>query len=379
MSGHQHHSGLALQSTVLPEGELELALRPAAIEAPGPGEIIVQVEAVPINPTDLSMLLGPADPTKARAEAGGLRIPLTAPQAQLMARRTGLSLCPGMEGAGRIVGAGPGCEELVGRTVAAMGGGMFAQYRQLGIDDCILFPEGVEPALCAASFVNPLTALGMTETMRAEGHHAIVHSAAASNLGQMLVRLCAADGIPLINIVRSAEQTALLRSIGAQYICDSSAPGFVAELTAAVAETGATLAFDAIGGGGLAATILGAMEAALATAAGGFSHYGSDIHKQVYIYGMLDPSTIEIRRNAGLAWGVGGWLMTHRLARLTPATVTAMKARIRDEIDTIFASEYAGVIGLDDLLDPAVLRRCAARSTGGKLLLDPSGATKTAL
>lgn len=371
MSAQQPFTGLALQSTVLPEGELELALRPAAIDAPGPGEVIVRIEAVPINPTDLSMLIGPADTSEARVEDTGLRIKLTPAQAQMMARRTGLSLCPGMEGAGRIAAAGPGCEDLIGRTVAMMSGGMFAQFRRVAIDDCILFPEGVAPATCAASFVNPLTVLGMIETMRAEGHKAIVHTAAASNLGQMLTRLCIADGIGLISVVRNAAQAELLRSIGATHVCDSSAPGFVAELTAMIAETGATLAFDAIGGGGLAATILGAMEAALTARAGSFDHYGSAVHKQVYIYGALDLSTIEIRRNAGLAWGVSGWLMTHRIGRLDPERVVAMKVRIRDEIGGIFASDYAGVVGLGELLDPAVLRQCAARSTGGKLLLNP--------
>ena len=149
----------------------------------------------------------------------------------------------------------------MGRAVATRSNfGMYAQYRIAKVSDCMLLPEGVTPKQGASAFINPLTALGMAETMRREGHTALVHTAAASNLGQMLNRVCLMDGIDLVNVVRSAEQVDILRRIGAKYIVNSTSPTFNKDLTEALAETNATLAFDAIGGGPTAQTILASME-----------------------------------------------------------------------------------------------------------------------
>jgi NADPH2:quinone reductase len=365
-----------LRSTLHPDGRLELSLQGVDIGKPAPGEIIVRVDAAPVNPSDLGMLLGPADLTQAREEGSGagkrVLIPLAPHHANALARRFGLSLCPGLEGAGVVVAAGEECGPLLGRTVAMFGGGMFARFRKITPDKCLLFPDGAPPPRCAASFVNPLTALGMLDTMRREGHSALVHTAAASNLGLMLNKLCRHEGVPIINIVRRQEQVRGLQELGAQYVCDSSSPTFFADLVAMIGETRATLAFDAIGGGALASTIISAMEAVFAPEE--YYIYGSNVHKQVYVYGQLDPSPIQILRGAGNAWGVSGWLMMNHLAKLEPDAVQAMKDRIVREIDTVFASQFSAEVSLEGMLSVDTLSAVSRRSTGSKYLLTPNKA-----
>ena len=251
---------------------------------------------------------------------------------------------------------------------------MYSRYRTLKVDQCLVLPPGTTAAEGASCFVNPLTALGMVETMRLEGHTALVHTAAASNLGQMLNRICIADGVPLVNIVRSPAQVGLLRSIGATHVCDSASPTFMADLTQALVETGATLAFDAIGGGRLASQILTCMEAALNHSAAAYSRYGSSTHKQVYLYGSLDTSPTEIVRNVGMAWGVGGWLLFPFLNRIGPAGAQRLRERVTAELKTTFASRYAGTISLTEALTPEAIARYGKRATGEKFLIDPSRA-----
>jgi NADPH2:quinone reductase len=293
-----------------------------------------------------------------------------------MAGRLDQSMPVGNEGAGTVVeaGASPAAQALLGRTVAAVGGAMYSQYRTLKADQCLVLPPGTTAAEGASCFVNPLTALGMVETMRLEGHTALVHTAAASNLGQMLNRICIADGVPLVNIVRKAEQVQLLRSMGARHVCDSSSPTFMADLTQALVETGATLAFDAIGGGRLASQILTCMEAALSRSAKEYSRYGSSTHKQVYLYGNLDTSPTEIVRNVGMAWGVGGWLLFPFLNRIGPAAAQRLRERVAAEIGTTFASRYAASISLAEALTPAAIARYGRRATGEKFLIEPNRA-----
>ena len=197
-----------------------------------------------------------------------------------------------------------------------VGGGMYTQYRRIPVRDCIVLPDDATAPEGASLFVNPLTALGFVETMRAEGHKAIVHTAAASNLGQMLVRICQSDGIPLVNIVRSAEQENLLRQLGATYVVKSSDPDFLSDLEEAIAATGATIGFDAIGGGKLAGQILMAMEKVASRNLEGYNRYGSNTFKQVYIYGGLDPGPTVFNRTFGFSWSVGGWLVFPFLQRL---------------------------------------------------------------
>jgi len=368
--------GRSLLSTISSSGELRLQLAERELAAPAGSEVVVAVEASPINPSDLGVLLGAVAPGALRPD--GPDLVGTVPEAALPLYRDRLDkpLPVGNEGAGTVIAAGPDAETLIGRRVALSGGSMWADYRVADAAAVVELPDDVSTAEGAALFVNPLTALSMVETMRAEGHSALVHTAAASNLGQMLVRICAADGIGLVNIVRRTEQAQVLRDLGAVHVLDSSAPDFPDRLTAAIRETGATLAFDAIGGGPLAGEILTAMERAqppLTT----YTPYGTTVHKQVYIYGSLDFSPTVIDRKFGLTWGVGGYLLMNALARLGGEAIGRMRARVLAEAKTTFASSYAQTIGLRDVLQPDVLAVFARRSTGAKYLIDPTSDRST--
>ncbi|MBI5263210.1 MAG: zinc-binding dehydrogenase [Bradyrhizobium sp.] len=371
-------TGLQLRSLIKASGELEISLVEVATPEPGPDEVVVRVEATPINPSDLGLLLGAADLKTAKASGSKERPVITAkvPEAGMraMAGRLDQSMPVGNEGAGVVIktGSSDAARALMGKTVAMIGGAMYAQYRCLKIRECLPLPDGTSPAEGASCFVNPLTALGMTETMRREGHKALVHTAAASNLGQMLNRICLKDGIPLVNIVRSKEQGDILRGIGAKYVVDSSAATFMDDLTTALTETGATLAFDAIGGGRLAGQILTCMEAAINRTAKEYSRYGSNVHKQVYVYGSLDNGPIELIRGFGMAWGVGGWLLFPFLQKIGPAEAARLRQRVVDELKTTFASHYTRVVSLQEALDPANIAVYAKRATGEKFLINPN-------
>lgn len=375
----QSNTGKMLQllSTVKGDGTLELTLAEVDVPRPGPEEVLVRVEATPINPSDLGLLLGGADPASARAGGSGERPVITAdvPQTVMpaMAARLDEPLPVGNEGAGVVVEAGddPAAQALMGRTVAIFGGAMYAQYRVMKADQCLVLPEGTSARDGASCFVNPLTALGMTETMRLEGHTALVHTAAASNLGQMLNRICLADGIELVNIVRRREQEALLREIGAVHVVNSSSADFAGELTEALATTGATIAFDAIGGGELAGQILASMEAAIVRTSTGFNRYGSDVHKQVYIYGGLDRGPTVLNRTFGMAWGVGGWLLPPFLARIGPEASQKLRERVAAEIKTTFASHYTREVSLAEALTPEAIAVYGKQATGEKYLINP--------
>ena len=359
--------------TTASEDRITLTLASEPVPQPGEGEVLVRMEAAPINPSDLGLLLGPADPATLRREGEATVADIPPQLSRAVSARLGQALPAGNEGAGTVVAAGPGAEALVGRTVAIAGGQMYAQYRVARARECLPLPEGTPAEAGASSFVNPMTALAMLGTMRLEGYEALVHTAAASNLGQMMVKLCTAEGVPLVNIVRSAERAALLRGIGATHVVNSNDPDFRKQLTAAITETGAFLAFDAIGGGKLANQILQAMEAAAQARSPGFSVYGSTQMKQVYLYGALDTSPTEITRGAGMAWGVGGWLLTPYLQRAGAEEVGRMRAEVAENLTTIFASHYTSRITLSEALEPETVRAYARRATGEKYLLLPNG------
>jgi len=375
MSAPLPATGLQLRSLLRDSGEIEISLAEVPVALPGPGEVLVRVEAAPINPSDLGLMLGPANVAAGRAGGTSASPCFTAPVPQAtmtaLAARVGLSLPVGNEGAGTVIAAGEGAGHLVGRRVAVFGGAMYAEFRTASLADCLVLPEGATAAQGASWFVNPFTALGMIETMRREGHTAMVHTAAASNLGQMLLRICRADGIALVNIVRSVEQVALLRGQGADWALDSTAPDFADRLVDALTATGATLAFDAIGGGRLAGQILAAMEAAARRSAASYSVYGSAVHKQAYIYGALNTGPTEFVRSFGFAWGMGGWLLPPRLAQFGAETVERMKARVAAELTTTFASHYTGEVSLAEVVRPEALARFTRRATGEKYLLVP--------
>ncbi|MBY8821531.1 NADH oxidase [Sphingomonas colocasiae] len=368
--------GLELRSLVSAGGELRLHLRTMPVPPPADDEITVRIEASPVNPSDLGTLLGPVDLASLTRHGDGETAYVTgmiAPEHRgRLAGRFGEELRVGNEAAGIVVEAGGAMRAMIGKRVAMFGGAMYAEYRTINARDCLVLPPGTDPAKGAAAFVNPLTALGMVEVMRSEGHHALLHTAAASNLGQMLNRLCIRDNIPLVNVVRSAPQAALLRDAGAAFVCDSSAPDFEEILVAALAETGATLAFDAVGGGGLAGRILSSMEKALDRRAGSYSRYGSAVHKQVYIYGSLDPGPTIIDRKAGMAWGIGGWLVLPFLERIGPERAARLRERVIADLGTIFRTRYAREISLAELLTPETLRACARNGTGAKMLVNPA-------
>jgi NADPH:quinone reductase-like Zn-dependent oxidoreductase len=378
VSSENHKTGLQLRSLLKKSGELEVSLANVPTPEPKDDEIVVRVEATPINPSDLGLLFGPADMAAAKFSGTQESPVVTAkmPDAALkgMAARLDESMPVGNEGAGVVVqaGASEAAQALMGKTVSMIGGAMYAQYRVVRAKDVMALPEGTTAADGASWFVNPLTSLGMTETMRREGHKALVHTAAASNLGQMLNKICLKDGIGLVNIVRSQEQAAILHKIGAKHVVDSSAASFMDDLTNALVETGATIAFDAIGGGKLAGQILTGMEIAINKTAKEYSRYGSNVHKQVYIYGSLDTRAVEFNRAFGMAWGVGGWLLFPFLQKIGRADGEKLRQRVVAELKTTFASHYTKVVSLQEALQPSNIEIYNKRSTGEKFLINPN-------
>jgi NADPH2:quinone reductase len=371
-------NSLQLQSLIKSDGELQLSLVSLPMPEPRADQVLVRMEAAPLNPSDLGLLFGAADMGTAQ-QSGDAQRPVIAARVpagamKAMAPRVGIAMPVGNEGAGLVVAAGssPTAQALIGTRVAVLGGAMFSQYRCMAADQCLPLPADATSADGASCFVNPLTALGMVETMRREGHSALVHTAAASNLGQMLNRICLQDGVPLVNIVRKPEQVALLRAMGAQHVCNSSSPDFMAELTDALAATGATIAFDAIGGGRLPGQILSCMEAAINRSAKEYSRYGSATHKQVYLYGMLDTSPTEILRTFGMAWGIGGWLLFPFLQKLGPAGAQALKTRVAAELKTTFKSHYSKEVSMAQALQLDSIAIYGKRATGEKFLINPS-------
>ncbi len=370
-------TNLTMLTLVKPEGQLEVSLARRPMPEPRDHEVLVRVLATPINPSDLGLLVGAADMSTARASVrDGLPVvtaDVAAPGMRAMAGRVGEALPLGNEGCGLVVAAGASesAQALIGKTVALIGGEIYAEYRCLPAAMCMVLPDGTDPRDGASCFVNPLTSLAFAETMRMEGHKAIVHTAAASNLGQMLVKICAQDGIPLVNIVRSAAQAELLRGIGATHIVDSSAEGFLDALTAAIVATEATLGFDAIGGGKLAGQMLACMEAAAVTRMTTYNRYGSDTFKQVYVYGALDMSPTMINRNFGFSWALSGFLLTPFLAKAGPEVNARMRQRVLDELTTTFKSHYSHEVSLTEALNLETMLAYNAKRTGEKYLIRP--------
>ncbi|MGP4714234.1 MULTISPECIES: zinc-binding dehydrogenase [unclassified Psychrobacter] len=368
---------LQLISTISDDNKLTVSLQDIGMPQPSDDEVVVRIEAAPLNPSDLAILFSVADMSTA-AQSGDDQNPVITADvpAKFMPAvktRVGKDTPVGNEGAGTVVAAGssPAAQALMGKTVAVIGGGTYRQYHCVNVQSCLELKEGTTAKEGASSFVNPLTALAMTETMRAEGHKAIIHAAAASSLGQMLNRICMADGIDLINIVRKDEQETLLRDMGAKYVVNSSSESFLDDLTAAIIETGATIAFDPIGGGQLTSDILNCMEAAITHDVEEYSVYGSNTFKQVYVYGALNRGPIVLNRNFGFAWGVGGFLLFNALGKLGTKTVMKMRQRVADEITTTFASSYTHEVSLPEVLHLQSIAAYGKQATGEKYLITP--------
>lgn len=367
-----------LRSLVTNEGTLVLSLETIPVPTPADDEVLVRVEAAPINPSDLGLLFGLADMTTAVASgtAESPVITATIPEKirPALAARAGQSLPVGNEGGGVVVAAGKGelAQSMMGKTVGILGGATYTQYRAVKAKQCLVMHEGVTSAESASCFVNPLTALGMVETMKLEGFSALCHTAAASNLGQMLQKICLKDGVDLVNVVRKQEQVDILKGIGAKHVCNSSDESFVSDLTDAIADTSAYIAFDATGGGKLAGQLLGAMEQAANRSAGDYSRYGSDQYKQVYIYGGLDRNPTTLNRNFGMSWGLGGWLLTPFLQKIGPEASEKLRQRVADEIKTTFASHYTQEVSLTEALSMEAISVYGKQATGEKFLINPN-------
>ena len=366
-----------IQSTITSGGELRLELAEFEMPSPGPDEVVIRVEASPINPSDLGLLLGSADMSQAvvsgSADAPVVTAPVPPNLLPMQAERFDEAMPVGNEGAGVVVEAGSSgaAQALLGKTVAVIAREMYSQYRVVHVNQCLVLHDGTTPREGASCFVNPLTVLGMVETMRLERHRAMVHTAAASNLGQMLQKVCTDEGIPLVNVVRRPEHIDLLKGLGATHVCDTSSDSFTDDLTEALIETGATIAFDATGGGPLANQLLTCMEAAARVTSPGFNRYGSSVHKQVYIYGGLDTTPTVLHRNYGMAWGLGGWLLTPFLERVGPEAAERLRQRVADEVTTTFASDYVMEISLAEALDLEHIAVYNKRATGEKYLINP--------
>ena len=368
---------LELRSTLTDDGIVTLGVRPTDVSAPGDDQVVVRIEAAPINPSDLGMLFAGGDASAGLPAGDGVHpavgVPVAPAAVTAQQARLGKAMPTGNEGGGVVVAAGssPAAQALLGRVVGFLSGNAYAQYRTLHVTQCLPMSDGTDPEDAAAAFVNPLTALGMVETMRMEGHTALVHTVGASNLGLMLNRICRDDGVDLVNIVRRPDHVELLRAEGASHVVDSSADTFVDDLTDALRATGATIAFDAIGGGDLAGTILSRMEKVASEQAGEFSRYGSDTHKQVYIYGGLDRGPTILRRDFGMSWSIGGWLLTPFLVKIGQEAADRLRRRVADEITTTFKSTYGMRLSLADAVDPDQVRRYARMATGDKALVTP--------
>ena len=364
-----------IRTKVTSGGKMEISLESVPRPEPKDDEVLIRVEAAPINPSDLGLLIGPADVStlEVMGTADNPLVSMNIPQAMMpaMAARLDQSLPAGNEGAGVVVAAGVNAQEFIGKTVGVAGGAMYSQYRCVAASNCLVMHEGTTPAEGASCFVNPLTALGMVETMKLENHSALVHTAAASNLGQMLVKICLSDEVQLVNIVRKEEHVEMLKSLGAKYVCNSSKSEFMDELINALVETGATIGFDATGGGKLSGQILTAMEIAANKTAKEYNRYGSTTHKQVYIYGGLDRSPTTFNRAFGMAWGLGGWLLTPFIQKIGMEKFQELRTRVVAEIKTTFASHYTNVVSLAEALSEEAIRVYAKQATGEKFLISP--------
>lgn len=375
----QNKHSKEIRSTVTGDGNVEISIAKVDIPTPADDEVLIEIYAAPINPSDLALLTtfgGDVSNIKVSGSGDSTVASMSVHPAVMrsMKSRVGQSMPVGNEGAGVVVDAGINAKSLIGKTVGLAGGAMYSQYKCAPAVNCLVMGDGIAPSEAASSFVNPMTALSFVETMKMENHSAIVHTAAASNLGQMLVKVCKSENIPLVNIVRKEEQVDILKNIGAKYICNTNESDFMESLVGALTETGATLGFDATGGGNngeLAGQILAAMEVAANNASGEYSRYGSETYKQVYIYGGLDPSPTILKRSYGMSWGLGGWLLTPMLGKIGMEKFQEMRARISKEIKTTFASEYSQEISFEEMLQPEIINSYVKQKTGSKFLVNP--------
>ncbi len=365
-------TGKQLFTTLIADGKLTLEVAEATFPAPIGNQVLVKMEAAPINPSDLAILTSAADFANAEYAPGKVVAAMPEPFLSGQKGRHGQRLPAGNEGAGTVIATGDSdmAKGLMGKRVACVPGNAFSQYAIADAMMCIPLGDNSCEA-GASSFVNPMTALGFVETAKMEGHSAIIHLAAASNLGQMLNRICVEDGMKLVNIVRKDEHVQLLKSQGAQYVVNSSADTYMADLRAAIKETGAFLGFDPIGGGQASDGVLKAMEQVASSQMSEFSRYGSNQDKKMYMYGRLDLSPTILTPSYGLQWSVSGWLLTPFLQRAGMETVVRMRTRVQANLTTTFASHYKAKVSLEGMLEKDAICDYRQMKTGEKYLVTP--------
>jgi len=364
-------TGKQIFTTMEADGTLVVEIAETAFRDPTGSQVLVRMEAAPINPSDLALLFGPADLENAEYSPGKIIAKMPEPFARAASGRHGQRMPVGNEGAGTVVAAGdnPAAQALIGQRVACVPGNAFSQYAISEAAMCLPLGD-ISCQDGASAFVNPMTALGFVETAKVEGHTAMVHTAAASNLGQMLNKICQQDGIELVNIVRKQEQADILQGIGAKYIVNSSDPDYMAQLRAAISETGAYFGFDPIGGGNSVDRIFAAMEQ-VASGTTAYSRYGSDQAKKMYIYGRLDVSPTILTPSYGFGFTLSGWLLTPFLAKAGMETIVRMRQRVLAGLTTTFASNYKKKVTLEQMLEKDAATDYNAMHTGEKYLLTP--------
>ena len=362
-------AGKQLFST-LADGKLTVEVVETQFPEPTGNQVLVQMEAAPINPSDLAILTSSADLANAEYSAGKFVADMPEPFFSAQKGRHGQRLPVGNEGAGVVVAAGEQAQGLVGQRVACVPGNAYSQYCIADAGMCLPLGD-ISSADGASAFVNPMTALGFVETARMENQGAILHLAAASNLGQMLVKICKEDGLPLVNIVRKQEQVDLLKGLGAEHVVNSSAGDFMDQLRGAIDATDAYCGFDPIGGGSNVDACFKAMEQVAAGKMSEFSRYGSTQQKKMYIYGRLDLGPTMLTPAYGFGWTLSGWLLTPFLQVAGLETMMRMRQRVLDGMTTTFASAYKAKVNLEEMLTREAVMDYRQMKTGEKYLVTP--------
>jgi NADPH:quinone reductase-like Zn-dependent oxidoreductase len=364
-------TGKQLFST-LADGKLTVEVVDTEFADPTGNQVLVQMEAAPINPSDLAILTSAADLENAEYSDGKFIADMPEPFYSAQKGRHGLRMPAGNEGAGTVVAAGEGemAQALMGQRVACVPGNAYSQY--CIADAAMCLPLGdISSEEGASAFVNPMTALGFVETARMEEQGAIIHTAAASNLGQMLIKICQEDDIPLVNIVRKAEHVDMLSGLGATHIVNSSDDDFSKQLRQAIETTDAYLGFDPIGGGQAVDNCFKAMEQVAVKKMSEFSRYGSDQQKKMYIYGRLDLGPTILTPAYGFGWTLSGWLLTPFLQMAGMETIIRMRQRVLDGLTTTFASSYKRKVSLEEMLTRDAVLDYREMKTGEKYLVTP--------
>ncbi len=367
-------TGKQLFATLAPDGQLTVEVADSEFPDPTGNQVLVKMEAAPINPSDLALLLGQADLESGEYSPGKLVATMPEPFHSASKGRHGQRLPVGNEGAGTVVATGTTdmAKALMGQRVACVPGHAYSQYATADAAMCLPLGD-LSSEVGASAFVNPMTALGFVENARMDGQKAIVHAAAASNLGQMLVKICQEDGMGLVNIVRKAEQETILRDLGAEWVVNSSAPDFLPKLMAAIDATDAYYGFDPIGGGTTVDACFKAMERVAVGKMKDYNRYGSNQQKRMFIYGRLDTGPTTLTPSYGFGWTLSGWLLTPFLAQAGVETMMRMRQRVLAGLTSTFASSYKRKVTLEQMLEKNAASDYRKMKTGEKYLVTPWG------